>query len=94
MEDGGAGQHVCALAELWLCCTVTCGALQRSPPPPWLTCTPHNGWARRWSCETDGYDDDSNPLPAYRDKFDAFRWRRRECAAPHHFAAACCTATS
>ncbi len=25
-----------------------------------------------WDCEADGYDDDSNPLPAFKDKYDNF----------------------
>jgi hypothetical protein len=26
-----------------------------------------------WSAETDGYDDDSRPLPAFKAKYKAFR---------------------
>ncbi|EFJ42055.1 hypothetical protein VOLCADRAFT_97965 [Volvox carteri f. nagariensis] len=31
-----------------------------------------------WDCEADGYDDDSNPLPAYKAKYDAFTAALRE----------------
>lgn len=27
---------------------------------------------RRWDCEQDGYDDDSNPLPKFKSKFEQF----------------------
>ncbi|GIM03944.1 hypothetical protein Vretimale_8602, partial [Volvox reticuliferus] len=35
-----------------------------------------------WDCEADGYDDDSNPLPAFKAKYDAFTAALREGRTP------------
>ncbi|GLI65239.1 hypothetical protein VaNZ11_008724, partial [Volvox africanus] len=35
-----------------------------------------------WDCEADGYDDDSNPLPAFKAKYDTFTAALREGRTP------------
>ncbi len=35
-----------------------------------------------WDCQSDGYDDDSQPLPPYRKKWEAFTAVIRDGATP------------
>ena len=37
-----------------------------------FVCCPFPAARCGWDCEVDGYDDDSQPLPRFKAKFDAF----------------------
>jgi hypothetical protein len=37
-----------------------------------------------WDCEADGYDDDSNPLPQYKARYDAITALLREGRTPDY----------
>lgn len=44
-----------------------------------VACAGDDGWRRcGWDCEADGYDDDSNPLPQYKARYDAVMAALRE----------------
>ena len=56
---------------------------------PWWSSDDWNGRCIRcnWDCEASGYDDDSQPLPKYRNKWEQFTASIREGRTPDYSAA-------